>query len=93
MNDALLYLWGTDREGWIASEVSEVWEGVDREPQGGVWTMSGELKQKILDLIYAGDWSFRDKDYNKVEPNFFQFGLDNEDMIVEAIIETVRTLQ
>lgn len=55
--------------------------------------MNQELKQKILDVIYAGDWFFRDKDYNKVEPNFFQFGLDNEDMIVEAIIETVRTLQ
>jgi len=53
--------------------------------------MNQKLKQKILDVIYAGDWSFRDKDYNKVKPNFFQFGLDNEDIIVEAIIETIQS--
>ena len=51
-----------------------------------------ELKQKILDVIYAGDWSFRDKDGNKVIPNFFQFGLDNEDIIVEAIIAEIQSL-
>lgn len=49
------------------------------------------LKQKILDIIYAGDWTFRDKDYKKVAPNFFQFGLDNEDVIVDAIIAEVQS--
>ncbi len=52
--------------------------------------MNQDLKQKILDVIYAGDWTFRDKDNNKIEPNFFQFGMDNEDVIVEAIIAEIQ---
>lgn len=57
----------------------------------GDLSMSEELKQKILDIIYAGDWTFKDEEGNIVIPNFYQFGIENEDMIIQAIIETIQS--
>jgi len=58
--------------------------------------MNKELKQKVLDIIYAGEWVFVGEDEDGTigvleYPQIHQFYMNNEDIVVEAIIEEVRT--
>ena len=54
------------------------------------------LKQKILDVIYAGDWVFIGEDESGAVgilefPQIHKFYMGNEDIIVGAIIAEVQS--